>query len=123
MAPRPRLRTGAGMLSGGEQLMLSPARALGRSPRLLLADELSLGLALLAVERLLRAVREAADRGLGALLVEQHVRRVLDIADRVYVLRRSNGDDRHPRELRENLDAVESSCLARPGRTKNSASP
>ncbi|WP_210569501.1 ABC transporter ATP-binding protein [Streptomyces sp. GESEQ-4] len=108
-----RLTTGAGMLSGGEQQMLSLARALCRSPRLLLADELSLGLAPLVVDRLLRAVREAADQGLGALLVEQHVRKVLDIADRVYVLRRGRivmtGT---PQELRENLNAIESSYLA-----------
>lgn len=70
--------------------MLSLAHTLHRSPRLLLADELSLGLAQLVVEHLLRTVREApADRGLGALLVEQHVRKVPDIANRVYVLRRS----------------------------------
>ncbi|WP_329347679.1 ABC transporter ATP-binding protein [Streptomyces sp. NBC_01261] len=109
-----RLRTGAGMLSGGEQQMLSLARALCRTPRLLLADELSLGLAPLVVDRLLRAVREAADRGLGALLVEQHVRKVLDIADRVYVLRRGRvvmaGT---PKELRGDLDAIESSYLAK----------
>lgn len=65
------------------------------------------------VDRLLRAVREAADQGLGALLVEQHVRKVLDIADRVYVLRRGRivmtGT---PKELRENLNAIESSYLA-----------
>ncbi|MET7452985.1 ABC transporter ATP-binding protein [Streptomyces sp. NPDC005574] len=108
-----RLGVGAGMLSGGEQQMLSLARALCRDPRLLLADELSLGLAPLVVDRLLRAVREAADRGLGALLVEQHVRKVLDIADRVYVMRRGRvvmtGT---PKELRGNLDALESSYLA-----------
>lgn len=108
-----RLRTGAGMLSGGEQQMLSLARALCRTPKLLLADELSLGLAPLVVDRLLRAVREAADHGLGALLVEQHVRKVLDIADRVYVLRRGRivmtGT---PKELRANLDEIESSYLA-----------
>lgn len=83
-------------------------------PRLLLADELSLGLAPLVVDRLLRAVREAADQGLGALLVEQHVRKVLDIADRVYVLRRGRvvmtGT---PKELRGDLDAIESSYLAK----------
>ncbi|MFI5794565.1 ABC transporter ATP-binding protein [Streptomyces sp. NPDC051677] len=108
-----RLKTGAGMLSGGEQQMLSLARALCRAPKLLLADELSLGLAPLVVDRLLRAVREAADRGLGALLVEQHVRKVLDIADRVYVLQRGRitmaGT---PKDLRGNLDAIESSYLA-----------
>ncbi|MEU6139551.1 ABC transporter ATP-binding protein [Streptomyces sp. NPDC047081] len=109
-----RLRTGAGMLSGGEQQMLSLARALSRDPRLLLADELSLGLAPLVVDRLLRAVRESADRGLGALLVEQHVRKVLDIADRVYVLHRGGvAMAGTPKDLRGNLDAVESSYLAR----------
>ncbi|MET7731902.1 ABC transporter ATP-binding protein [Streptomyces sp. NPDC005402] len=108
-----RLRTGAGMLSGGEQQMLSLARALCRAPRLLLADELSLGLAPLVVDRLLRAVREAADRGLGALLVEQHVRKVLDIADRVYVLHRGRVTmTGTPEELRGNLAAIESSYLA-----------
>ncbi|MFJ9006069.1 ABC transporter ATP-binding protein [Streptomyces canus] len=109
-----RLRTGAGMLSGGEQQMLSLARALCRAPKLLLADELSLGLAPLVVDRLLRAVREAADHGLGALLVEQHVRKVLDIADRVYVLHRGRVTmTGTPEELRGNLDAIESSYLAR----------
>ncbi|MFD3497994.1 ABC transporter ATP-binding protein [Streptomyces sp. NPDC058676] len=108
-----RLKTGAGMLSGGEQQMLSLARALCRAPKLLLADELSLGLAPLVVDRLLRAVREAADRGLGALLVEQHVRKVLDIADRVYVLHRGRVTmTGTPKELRGNLDAIESSYLA-----------
>jgi ABC-type branched-subunit amino acid transport system ATPase component len=77
-----------GLLSGGEQQMLTLARALARPTRLLIADEMSLGLAPLAVRRLMTAVREAADSGMGALVVEQHVRRVLEIADRVYVLRR-----------------------------------
>jgi len=108
-----RLRTGAGMLSGGEQQMLSLARALCRTPKLLLADELSLGLAPLVVDRLLRAVREAADHGLGALLVEQHVRKVLDIADRVYVLHRGRVTmTGTPDELRGQLEAIESSYLA-----------
>jgi len=83
----PLLRRRTGLLSGGEQQMLSLAVALGRRPELILADELSLGLAPLVVERLLAALRRAADEGVAVLIVEQHVRQVLDVADRAVVLR------------------------------------
>jgi branched-chain amino acid transport system ATP-binding protein len=82
------LETRGGLLSGGEQQMLTVARALARKPRLLLADELSLGLAPIIVDRLLQAVREAAKKGMAVLLVEQHARKALRYADRVYVMRR-----------------------------------
>jgi len=79
----------AGLCSGGEQQMLSLARSLGRNPKVLLADELSLGLAPIVVANLLTAVREAAtERGVGVLLVEQHVRQALKVADRAYVMER-----------------------------------
>jgi branched-chain amino acid transport system ATP-binding protein len=85
----PRLAVRAGLLSGGEQQMVALARALSRNPSLLLADELSLGLAPIIVDRLLSAVRKSVDKnGTGALIVEQHATKALQYADRVYLLAR-----------------------------------
>jgi len=112
-ALEPILQRGAGVCSGGEQQMLSLARALGRFPKVLLADELSLGLAPMIVANLLETVRRAADeRGIGVLLVEQHVAKALEIADRVYVMVRgriqmSGSAD----EVRRDLRKVEAAYL------------
>ena len=104
----------AGLCSGGEQQMLSLARALGRHPKALLADELSLGLAPIIVTSLLKAIRDAADaRGVGVLLVEQHVRQALKIAVRVYVMERGrvvlSGTSQ---ELTGQLDKIEAAYLS-----------
>ena len=77
----------AGLLSGGEQQMLGLGRALARHPKVLLVDEMSLGIAPLVVKRLMDVVRQAADEhGIGVLIVEQHVHEALRISDRVCVI-------------------------------------
>jgi branched-chain amino acid transport system ATP-binding protein len=109
----PLLSRRAGLLSGGEQQMLTLARALAADPIVLLADELSLGLAPLIVERLLEAVRAAADAGTGVLLVEQQVRNALEVADRAYIL--SGGTialEGEAADLRGRIGEIERTYLA-----------
>lgn len=110
----PRLSVRGGMLSGGEQQMLALARALSRDPELLLADELSLGLAPKIVDRLLGAVRTAANnQGTGALIIEQHARKALKYSDRMYLMARGKILLELPSaEALERLDEIEDAYLA-----------
>jgi branched-chain amino acid transport system ATP-binding protein len=112
-ALEPLMDRRAGLLSGGEQQMLAMARALTVKPKLLMVDEMSLGLAPIIVERLLPVLREIASKtGTGILLVEQHVHLALEVADRAYVLSHGNlvleGTAAH---LRENGHLLERSYL------------
>lgn len=76
----------AGTLSGGEQQMLALARAVGGRPELLMADELSFGLAPLLVQEITATIRRLKDEGQAILLIEQYADHALRVADIVYVL-------------------------------------
>ena len=109
----PIMHRGAGMCSGGEQQMLALSAALGRGARILLVDELSLGLAPLVVDDLLATVRRAADSGIGVVLVEQHVPQAMKVADRLLLMDRgrvtiegSTGD------MARRLDEIEAGYLS-----------
>lgn len=81
-----RLTQTAGTLSGGEQQMLALAAAYVAEPNLVLADEVSMGLAPKIVDEIYDHIRVLAARGVAILLVEQYVARALEVADFVYVL-------------------------------------
>lgn len=76
----------AGSLSGGEQRMLSMARVLVDAPKLLIADELSLGLAPRVIAEVYASLRRLAEQGTALLVIEQHVAHALELCDRVVVL-------------------------------------
>ncbi|HMN78651.1 MAG TPA: ABC transporter ATP-binding protein [Burkholderiaceae bacterium] len=84
LAERPQVAAGA--LSGGQQQMLAIAQALLRTPRLLMLDEPSLGLAPIVVDQVIDVILKLRDQGCAIVLVEQLVERALEVADFVYVL-------------------------------------
>ena len=88
-ALKPLVERKAGLLSGGEQQMLSLGCRFIADPKLMLIDEMSLGLAPIIFQRMLPVLTQfAADRGVGVLLVEQHVHLALKASSRAYVLNR-----------------------------------
>ncbi|GAB4480862.1 MAG: hypothetical protein Kow0088_22690 [Anaerolineales bacterium] len=81
-----KLKQDASTLSGGQQQMLAIGRALMASPKLLMLDEPSLGLAPLLVEKVFETIQQIHELGTTILLVEQNARAALSIADRAYVM-------------------------------------
>ncbi|MBK8738886.1 MAG: ABC transporter ATP-binding protein [Betaproteobacteria bacterium] len=107
-----RADTAAGVLSGGEQQMLTLCRTLIGDPDLIMIDEPTEGLAPLIVGQVAELLREIKRRGVSILLVEQKLAIALDISDRVYVMGHGRGSfRRHAGALREN-DRVRKEWLA-----------
>lgn len=104
----------AGLLSGGEQQILGLAAALARRPKLLVIDEMSLGLAPLVVQRVMSALRRVTqEESLGVLLVEQHLREALAFSDRSYVMQRGEIVMSGPSEgLAQDIGTIEAHYLS-----------
>jgi branched-chain amino acid transport system ATP-binding protein len=109
-----RLRQLAGSMSAGEQQMLALSRAFITHPKLLLVDEVSLGLAPLMVARIFEALGQLVERGVSLVVVEQYVQRALDLAETVYILNRGEvihvgkADDIDTYEIYEKYLGIES---------------
>ena len=102
----------AGTLSGGEQQMLALGRALLPAPRLLMVDELSLGLAPVVVQQLFQMIQEINKEGTTILLVEQYVNQALRIANRAYVLEKGAVTlEGNAKTLLESSDLVQASYM------------
>jgi len=82
-----RQRQLGGKLSGGEQQMLAIARALMNAPKLLLIDEVSMGLMPIAVDKVFALIKQLNENGMTILLVEQNAKKALSVANRGYVLK------------------------------------
>jgi branched-chain amino acid transport system ATP-binding protein len=82
----------AGSLSGGEQQMLALAGSLAVEPKLMIADEMSLGLAPMVVEEVFQAIDKARHAGISILLIEQFIHRALELADHCIILSRGHID-------------------------------
>jgi len=107
-----RLDTPARSLSGGEQQMLVLSQALVSKPKVMLIDELSLGLAPVIIKRLIPAIRTVAESGVGVLLIEQFATVALGLANRVHVMDRGRIElSASATELKENPDLLHSSYL------------
>ena len=124
-ALRPRWKLHAGALSGGEQQMLAMARALVQRPKVLLVDEMSMGLAPMIVEHLLPVVRRIADdTGAVVVLVEQHVGLALEVADEALVLVHGEVALRgRARDLQRTPDVLEDAYLGGGGPTNPTPAP
>ena len=111
---RERSQQLAGTMSGGEQQMVAVARAMMSSPRLLMLDEPSLGLAPRMVDELLAIARRIADAGTTVLMVEQNVKKALAVADRGYVMERGTLVASGPARLLARSSVVREAYLGAP---------